>query len=155
MCIVAGLDLGNATFSSPVRQQRNTCQSTLSTLAVHATRLNNQIGGNLGQVLPVPAADGSLFSLTPSNPTSGSAPSPLGGANLHAPSTPTPPHPPGAPSGRTIVVDGRPLCLASTPADQDTNPNNSKLENVHGHLGRFRHIPNCRRKRKLARKLVN
>ena len=116
--IVVGTNLGNATFSSPVRQRRNTRRGTLSASAINAIRLNNKIAGNLGQVLPVPATNRSLFSPTPCNPTPASTPSALGGTTSQAPSTPRqPPPPPGGPPGRTVIVDGRPLCLASTPAD--------------------------------------
>ena len=94
--IVAGPNLGNATFSRPVRQRRDTRQSTLSTLAIHAIRLNNEIVGDLGQVLPVPATNRSLFSPTPRNPTHASTPSTLEGTASQTPSTPRqPPPPPG------------------------------------------------------------
>ena len=126
--IVAGLNLGNATLSSPVRQRaRNSRRSTLSTSAINAIRLNNELVGETGNVLPVPGPNRTLFSPTPFNPTS---PSTLGTARSQTPSastphnaaqsTNTPPPPPrGAPAGRVIVVDGRPLRLAQLPASQD------------------------------------
>ena len=121
--IVAGLDLGNATFSSPVRQQaRNSRRSTLSASAINAIRLNNELAGDTGNVLPVPSANRALFSPAPRNPTSLGTPSTLGPVRSQTQSAPTPqnvPRPPGAPAGRTIVVDGRPLRLSQMPANQD------------------------------------
>ena len=124
--IVPGLDLGNVTFSSPVRQRaRNSRRSTLSTSAINAIRLNNELVGETGNVLPVPGANRALFSPTPRDTTSLGTPSSLGTARSQPQSAPLPqnapqmPRPPGAPAGRTIIVDGCPLRLSQLPANQD------------------------------------
>ena len=124
--IVVGTNLGNATFSSPVRQRRNTRRGTLSASAINAIRLNNKLAGDTGNVLPVPSANRALFSPAPPDPTSLGTPSTLGTVRSQTQSAPTPqnvpqsiPRPPNAPAGRTIVVDGHPLRLSQMPANQD------------------------------------
>ena len=123
VCSVAGLNLGTATFSSPVRQQaHNSRRSTVCASTVNAVRLNNELAGDTGEVLPVPGTNRSLFSSTPRNPTSVGTPSMLRTASLQGPPAAAPPQVPrplGGPPGHTIIVDGRPLCLTATPADQD------------------------------------
>ena len=105
---VSGLNLGNATLTSPVqRRYRSNRRSTLSGEALNAIHLANKINGEEGHQIPLPPqAARNLFGNAPQ------AAAPV------APQATTPIV--TVPPGRTIVIDGREMILDSSPADRDS-----------------------------------
>ena len=109
---VSGLNLGNATLTSPMqRRYRNNRRSTLSGEALNAIHLTNEINGEDGTQMPLPPqAARNLF---------GTAQGPVPPqAAQAAPASTTPIV--NVPPGRTITIDGREMILDSSPADRDT-----------------------------------
>lgn len=108
---VSGLNLGDATLTSPLqRRYRTTRRSTLSGEALNAIHVSNEINGEEGNQIPLPnAAPRNLFGTAPQVP-------PPSAPQVVNPSQPIV----TVPAGRTITIDGRPMTLATSPADKAT-----------------------------------
>ena len=107
---VSGLNLGNATLTSPLqRRYRTTRRSTLSGAALNAIQVSNELNGEEGNQIPLPAtAARNLFGV-PSQASTTNAPQGSGSGTTSV----------TIPPGRTITIDGREMQLAASPADRD------------------------------------